>query len=91
MQKKQKQFLWIVSFQYQAAGGIKAYATCVEETSLRMALADAEFRTKQFADENGCIGRTVITDIGIGDEEARDNLGRFWPDPINDPDPELFA
>lgn len=90
---KNNEKLWIARFQFETGSEIKAYAICVEGKNIREALDIAENKAETFQfDVNGHIKgfRTVITDIGIADEDSRVLLYTAWPDPINDPDPELF-
>ena len=90
----EKNFLWIVSFQVKTFDPdtleyrIKALSTCTEARSIKAALDWVENRLEgmyEYPDEY------VITDIGIAEEASRDLLYTTFPDPINDPDPELFS
>ena len=81
----EKNYLWIVSFQEKYAGEIKACETCIEEKDIKSALDRAIVVL-----EESLAGEYIITDIGIAAEDSRKYLGRIFPDPVCDPDPELF-
>ena len=89
----ERKFLWIADFQFESERGVKVYSTCVEGADVREALGSAWERAYKFqfaynARHGGF--RTMVTGIGLAGEAARERLGKVWPDPINDPDPELF-
>ena len=81
----EKKYLWIVSFQEQYAGNLRALETCIEEKDIKAALDRAVVVL-----EESLAGEYVITDIGIANEESRCRLNTIFTDPICDPDPELF-
>ena len=86
-----KDKLWIVSFQHTSGETIRCTATCVKAKDIKEALRIANDRIWTYVrDYDGEHGTEVITDIGIADEVSEDLMYSFWPDPINDPDPELF-
>ena len=88
-----KEKYWIVDFQHTDGEVIKTRSTCVTGRNISEALVNACSRIARYM-MNGAADpdkETVfITSAGIADDAAREHLDEVWPDPINDPDPELF-
>lgn len=83
-----KSKLWIVDFQHTAHEVIKTRATCVEGKDISGALVNAKERIKEYmGDEKE---RFIITNAGLAADQSTELLNQIWPDPLNDPDPELF-
>lgn len=88
-----KTYLWIADFQFESETGVKAYSACVDGRNIAEALEAAEGKAYSFmAEFNAGKGgfRVFVTNVGLADVDSDKYPWQVWPDPINDPDPELF-